>query len=133
MDNAENLQTIQKLYQAFASKDQQMLLSCFDPAVVWLEPGAPDVPFAGTFKGLAGLGQMFALEAKFLQMKSFEPKVFCTAPDQVVVLGSDSATAVTTGKTYVSDWVQAFTLSKGKITGVQVYMDTHAIAQAFAP
>jgi ketosteroid isomerase-like protein len=133
MDNSNNLQTVQRLYQSFASGDQQALMGCFDPAVVWLEPGTSAIPFSGTFEGLEGLGKMFTLEAANLQVKNFVPKTFFTNADQVVVLGSDVATAKSTGKTYSTDWVQAFTLSNGKIIRAQVYMDTQAIAQAFQP
>jgi ketosteroid isomerase-like protein len=51
----------------------------------------------------------------------------------VVVLGSDTAEVIATGKSYTSTWVQAFTLQDSKILHVQVYFDTLTIANAFHP
>ncbi|HVB04288.1 MAG TPA: nuclear transport factor 2 family protein [Chitinophagaceae bacterium] len=131
MDNPNNLQIIQQMYQSFASGNKEALMNFFDPSVVWLEPGAPDIPFAGSFEGLSGIGKMFALEAQYIKVTSFIPQSFCSSGDMVVVMGKDSVNVIPTGKTYSTDWVQAFTLSNGKIIRIQVYMDTHAIAQAF--
>lgn len=133
MDKSSNLQIVQQLYQCYAAGNMQGMMAFFDPAVVWLEPGAPDIPFAGTFNGLAALGQMFALEAKNIQVKSFVPKSFCASGDLVVVQGNDNTKVIPTGKTYSTAWVQAFTFQNSKIIQVQVYMDTHAIALAFQP
>jgi ketosteroid isomerase-like protein len=49
------------------------------------------------------------------------------------VLGHDIAEVIATGKTYSTEWVQAFTFKDGKIIHVQVYIDTKLIADAFLP
>lgn len=133
MDNLTNQQIIERVYQNFAEGNMQAVLFFFDKDVVWVRPGEPAIPFAGTFKGFEGLGKMFALQSASIKLKIFLPKKICTNDDSVVVLGNDTVDVISTGKSYSSDWVQAFTLKDRKIIHVQVYIDTKTIADAFSP
>lgn len=126
-----NQQIIEQMYHCFAAGDMQGVISTFSNDAVWNEPGEPDIAFAGTFTGIAGISKMLAIQAKTIHVKTFVPKTFCTNENTVVVLGHDTVDVLPTGKTYTTEWVQAFTLANGKITNVQVYMDTNAIAKAF--
>ena len=126
-----NQQVIQQMYNNFGKGDIAAVLAAFSKDVVWTRTGAPFIPFSGTFTGIEELMKMFALQDENLKMKSFVPQKFCTNEDTVVVIGHDEAEVKPTGKSYSADWVQAFTLQQGKITNVQVFMDTKAIADAF--
>ena len=67
-------------------------------------------------------------------MKAFVPTSFFAAGNQVAVYGNDSATVIATGKSYSSLWSYVFTIDENsKVTNLQVYMDTLAIAKAFTP
>jgi len=131
MDNLSNTEIIQQVYRDFAAGNMQSVLSYFDSNIVWVRPGEPDIPFAGTFKGFEEMQKMFAVIQGTIRLKSFAPKKFCSNDNTVVVTGNDSVEVIATGKFYNSDWVQAFTLRDKKIIHVQVYMDTLAIAKAF--
>jgi len=133
MDNLTNQQIIEQVYWNFAEGNMQKVLSFFDPGITWVRPGGPAIPFAGTFRGYEGLGKMFALQTAAIKLKTFLHQKICTNDDTVVVLGNDTVNVISTGKTYSSDWVQAFTLKDRKIIHVQVYMDTKTIADAFSP
>jgi ketosteroid isomerase-like protein len=129
--NQANEQIIKTLFQYYGQQNMQGVMSLMDPSVTWIEPGAPDVPFGGTYTGVAGLEQMFGKEGAMVKVTSFTPTTFFSNDTMVIVLGSDSANVVSTGKAYSTDWTMAFTLNNGKITKVQTYMDTNAIAKAF--
>ena len=126
-----NTQIIETLFANYGKQDIPAVLAVMDDNITWIEPGAPGVPFGGTYKGHAGVLEMFKKEGEMVKVTSFTPETFFANGDMVVVLGADSASVISTGKSYTTEWTMAFTLSNGKITEVQTYMDTNAIAQAF--
>lgn len=131
MDDVNNKQTIEQLYKYFAEGNMQAALLFFDNDITWVRPGEPEIPFAGTFKGIEGIIKMLSIQSAVLEIKTFLPKKICTDHDTVVVLGIDTVVVKPTGKSYTSDWMHAFTFKTGKIIHVQVYMDTKKIAEAF--
>jgi len=131
MDNATNQQIIELMYRNYAAGNMSAVLSAFDKDIVWVRPGAPFIPFSGIFKGVEEVTKMFAILATTLTIKTFLPEQICTNDDTVVVLGHDTAEVIATGKTYSTEWVQAFTFKDGKIIYVQVLLDTKTVADAF--
>lgn len=132
MRNEDNQQIIENMFKNYAAGNMSAVLSCFDKDVIWVRPGAPDIPFSGTFKGLEEVMKMFAIQASVISIKEFIPEKICTNDDTVVVLGHDYVDVNSTGKTYSTHWVQSYIFRDGKITNVEVYMDTKAVADAFA-
>jgi len=126
-----NQHIIEATYKYFAEGNMAGVLSSFSKNVVWIRPGAPFIPFSGTFNGIDEVIKMFGIQNKTLKIKTFVPEKFCTNENMVVVLGHDEAEVIETGKTYNSDWAQTFTLENEKIISVQVFMDTKLIADAF--
>jgi ketosteroid isomerase-like protein len=126
-----NQHIIEQAYKYFAEGNMAGVLSSFSKDIVWIRPGAPFIPFAGTFNGLDEVIKMFAIQNETIKIKSFVPEKICTNENTVVVLGHDEAEVIETGKSYTSDWVQAFTLENQKIIFVRVFMDTKLIADAF--
>jgi ketosteroid isomerase-like protein len=133
MDKVSNQQILEQTFRHYAAGNMSAVLSSFDKDIVWVRPGEPSIPFSGIFKGIEEVTKMFAIVATTLTFKAFSPGKICTDDDTVVVLGHDMAEVVATGKTYSSDWVQAFTFKDGKIIYVKVYLDTKTIADAFLP
>ena len=129
----DNLQIVKEVYRLFGEKNIPVLLSHFDKDIEFVRPGNSDIPFAGTFKGIDGLVKMFTIIAQSIRLKTFVPEKFFANENMVVVLGSDSAEVIATGRSYTSTWVQAFTLKNSKIVHVQAYFDTLVIAHAFHP
>jgi ketosteroid isomerase-like protein len=133
MDNANNQQIVEQLYKYFGEGNMQAAIPFFDNDITWVRPGEPEIPFAGTFKGIEGIIKMLSIQSATLEVKTFLPKKICADDNMVVVLGMDMVVVRSTGKTYTSEWVHAFTFKNGKITYVRVYMDTKKIADAFLP
>ena len=130
MHITENERIVRQFYN-WALDQNPDFMTLLDEFIIWIEPGAPDVPFGGVYNGHAGVGAMLQSETNSLHLKGLIPKTYFESQNLVVVLGSDSATVLTTGKTYTTDWAMFFTILDGKISMVQTYMDTNAIAKAF--
>ena len=133
MHTHQNEQIVKQFYSYILEGNNASAMALLDEYIVWIEPGAPDVPFGGVYNGHTGIGKMFQSESKSVQLKNFIPKNYFSSQNLVVVLGSDTATVLSTGKTYTTDWTMFFTITDGKISMVQTYMDTNAIAKAFIP
>lgn len=133
MENPGNQQIIEQMFMDYSQGNMAAVIACFDKDIVWERPGAPFIPFSGTFTGLEEVTKMFAIQASNLTIKTFLPKLFCTNEDTVVILGHDTCDVIPTGKTYSTDWAHAYTLKDGKIIHVMVYLDSKTIADAFLP
>lgn len=133
MDEPTNQQIIEGMFQDYAAGNMAAVLACFDPQITWKCPGAPDIPFSGTFKGIQEVMKMFAIQATTVSIEAFSPDKFCTNKDTVVVLGHSRMQVVSTSKSYSTDWVRSYTFKNGKITDVRVYLDTRIIAEACQP
>lgn len=132
--HAHNTDIVKQLFQFYAKKDIAGFMSLLSPEVVWVEPGDPnEIPYSGTFTGMAGIGAMMQKVAQSSKMTAFEATEFCANAHTVTAIGYNEAIAIVTNKPYRTDWVYAFKLSDGKVTHVQVYMDTLAMANAFKP
>ena len=124
---------IQQMYKDFGAGNMDAVLSAFDKDVVWVRPGEPYIPFAGTFNGIEGLAKMFGIISRTIRINGFHPKKLMGHDDTVVVIGTDEAHVIDTGKSYVSDWVYVYTLMNKKIIHVQVYLDSLLLSEAFRP
>lgn len=129
----DNVQIVQQVYKYFGEKNVPAILSLFDKDVVWERPGAPDIPFSGTFNGHEGLIKFFTLVGQSVKISEFSPKEFLSNEDTVAVIGDDEAEVISTGKKYITHWIQTFTLKDGKVIHGRVYIDTLQIARAFQP
>jgi ketosteroid isomerase-like protein len=127
----ENIQIIQQMYKDFSTGNMQAVLSNFDDDVVWVRPGEPYIPFAGTFVGIPGLAKMFGIISQTIKIKAFHPVQVLGNGDKVVVIGADEADVIETGKSYFSEWVYLYTIHNKKITHVQVYLDSLLLSEAF--
>ena len=127
----DNVQIIQQVYKDFGAGNVAAVLSFFDKDVEWVRPGEPDIPFSGIFKGIDGMGKFLSLVAQNVRIKEFYPKQFFSNGDNVVVIGEDTAEAISTGKSYTTHWVQVFTLKDQKIIHGRAFIDTLQVAKAF--
>jgi uncharacterized protein len=60
------------------------------------------------------------------------PKYSVAQGDRVPVVGFDRARIKTTNRTYEGPGVTAFTVRNGKVVNIRDYIDTQALARAFA-
>ena len=131
MSEQQNLDIVGQGYAAFGRGDIQGLLNLLDPQVTWTTPGGADVPFAGTRRGPAAVGEFFATLTSTLEITRFEPRDFLAQGDKVVVLGDDTSTVKGTGRSIDFRWVHVFTVRDGKIVAFEEIGDMTALAAEF--
>jgi ketosteroid isomerase-like protein len=123
MSEQQNLEVVRKGYEAFGRGDINALLSLFDENIEWVSPGPPEVPTAGTRRGLQAVGEFFKTLNELLEFTRFDAKEFVAQGDRVIVLGEDTARVKATGKVLEGAWAHVFTLKNGKVVSFQEYSD----------
>jgi ketosteroid isomerase-like protein len=129
----ENAQIVQQEYARLYQGDIPAMLDAMSENVVWIEPGASNVPFAGTYTGLNQVQEFLTKLYESIEFTQLDPSEFVSEGANVVVLGSYSARAKATGSDYTTDFAMVWAFQDGKIVKVQSFHDTAAEAAAFVP
>ena len=132
MSQESNTQAVLDLYEAFVGGNVPGIFAVLDEQVDWLFNGrSSDVPFAGHYRGHAGMGQFFGTVAPLVDVHSFGPTEVHTFGDHVLALGHERVGVRATGKIFETDWIHFYTLKDGKIIRLREYYDTATMAEAF--
>lgn len=133
MSYQSSKEVIKGLLVEFSKGKDGNVMQYFAEDAEWIRPGPSIIPFAGTFVGHKGIGEMFVKTAESVKvdMHDAEAPTVVTRGATAVLIGTDSATVISTGKKYHSEYVIAFEIRKGKIKKAQTYLDTALIADAF--
>lgn len=129
---ANNIEIVQQCYAEFGNGNIPGILNLLSDDVKWVDPGAPDIPFAGTRTGKEAVSGFFTDMAATVTFTHFEPQHFYSDGNAVFVKGIFTGTANNTGKTFDSDWAMLWEVIDGKVTSFQAFSDTVAIARALA-
>ncbi|HEX7183085.1 MAG TPA: nuclear transport factor 2 family protein [Thermoanaerobaculia bacterium] len=130
--SAQNRRAIvEKAYADFGQGDIPSIISALSPDVEWREPGAPYVPYGGTYRGHEGVGQFFSKLDGSLEMLEFEPRDLIEQGDKVVALGHFKARSRPNGNVFETDWTMVWNFSGDKIARFQSFVDTAAVAEAY--
>jgi ketosteroid isomerase-like protein len=131
MSVEENIQTVKNFFAATGRGDMQHLRALCAEDIEWIIPGE-DWPLAGTYRGHAGLADVFQRTSE-IEISSPEPPEYVAQGERVLVIGRATGSVKATSKTFVDDWVFAITVRNGKLTNIREYIDTQALACASAP
>ena len=127
----ENVGTVRRMYEAFATGDVPTVLSLFDQSIEWNEAEnyiyADRNPYVGPDAVLGGVFMRLGTE---WEGYSVAPHEFLDAGDKTVVLGTYSGTYKATGKSVRAQFAHVWSLKDGKAIGFQQYTDTAQFAQA---
>ena len=130
-DQQQNIETVKKLYEAFARHDINLVIIMLSSDVVWEEPENPFNPAAGKRTGINGFLEWLKIGRESEEILFLQPKKFLCNSDTVAVVGYTECLAKTTGKKYATDFVHVITFKEGKIAKFQEFFDTYAAAEAF--
>jgi len=122
-----NLEIVRGGYEAFGRGDIHDVLSRFEDQITWQTPGPPELPLAGSRRGIAQVAQFFQLLNDMLDITRFEPRQFIAKGDQVIVIGDDTARVRATGSSLEFRWTHVYTLRNGKIASFEEFNDTSAL------
>ena len=127
-----NLDVVRRGYEAFGRGDINALLGLFDEQISWVTPGPPELATSGRRTGPQEVAGFFAAVNQLFDIQRFEPREFIARGDLVVVLGSETAVARSTGKVIDLDWVHVFTVRNEKVAAFQEFFDTAAVVAALS-
>jgi ketosteroid isomerase-like protein len=132
-DSAHNIQTVHRLYDAFARRDMAAILGVLSPDVEWSEPDHPFNPCGGTRRGHAGFLEWARVGSQEEDVLLLEPRLFLTGDDSVAVVGRTRCRARSTGREYETDFVHLVRFKNGQVVRFQEFFDTYAAGEAFRP
>ncbi len=140
MRNDAHVQSVQAIYAAFLRGDVPAILEHLSEDVLWIQQGAPELPYGKVYRGKAQVAQFFADLAGVLEFKAFQARTYVSEGELVVALGDYETRALAGGGTGKDDWAMAWTFKDGKVARYQAYVDTlsgaktlGAVAPAVAP
>ena len=129
MSTQENIQTVKDFFAAMGSYNEHDLLALAAIDIEWIIPGE-GWPLAGTYRGHAELAAVLKKASKEVEMKYPKPPEFVAQGDRVLVIGVATGKIKATNKAFKDEWVFDITVRDGKLTRIQEYIDTQALARA---
>ncbi len=128
MSIEKNIQTVKDFFAAIGRGDREALLALVAEDIEWIIPGK-DWPLAGRRHGHAGLADLLETASRSIET-STEPREVVAQGDRVLVVGFARGKIKATNKTFDDDWIFAITVRDGRLTNIQEYVDTQALARA---
>jgi len=129
MSIEKNVKVVKDFFAAIGSGNKQGVLALAAEDIEWIVPGK-DWPLAGTHRGHAGLADVLQKASEEIEMTYTKPPEFVAQGDRVLVVGVATGKIKATNKPFKDDWVFDITVRDGKLTRIQEYIDTQALARA---
>lgn len=122
----KNIAIVRRLYEARGNPE--VIRQVLAPDVCW--EVVAGFPHSDVYHGLSGVVDFFTrLFGDFEEWRT-EPSEFFEIGDRVIAIGSYSARAKTTGKTFKAQFAHVWTLRDGVIVRLQQCADTAQLAKA---
>ena len=129
MSTEENVQIVKDFFAAIGRGDREGLFALCADDIEWIIPGEA-WPLAGRHRGHVGLTNLLQTASESMETSFPEPPEFVAQGDRVLVVGFATGRIKATNRTWQDHWVFAFTIRSGKLTNIQEYIDTQALARA---
>ena len=127
----DQTQVVRDIYTAFGEGRIPDILAQLADDITFVQPGGPDIPWAGAYKGPADVGRFFAKLDDAVAVDAFEPREYVTQGDTVIALGAWAGKAKATGKPFASTWSMTWKFRGGKVSFYEAFEDTAVMAPAF--
>jgi uncharacterized protein len=131
MSASDNVQAVRDIYSAFAQGQIPLIVEHLSDDIVWIQPGATDLPWGGTARGKSEVARFFRNLDGAVDVERFEPRRFFADGEDVVVLGYWSGSAKARGQSFDGDWAMTWSFKGGKIARYQAFLDSSALAKLF--
>ena len=129
MSIEKNVQVVKDFFAAISSGDKQRVLALVAEDIEWIVPGE-DWPLAGTHRGHAGIADVLQKASEEVETTYPAPPEFVAQGDRVLVIGVATGKIKATNRAFKDEWVFDITVRDGKLTRIQEYIDTQALARA---
>jgi len=125
-----NMDVVNKVYAAFGQGNIPAVLELFDPSIEWVaaenSPFADRSPYRGLNQVVEGVFNRIGLEFPGLTVQVDE---LLDAGDKIVMLGRYHGVRKATGKGFQAQVAHIWTITAGKVTRFQQYLDTYQVAE----
>ncbi|HYC61589.1 MAG TPA: nuclear transport factor 2 family protein [Thermoanaerobaculia bacterium] len=126
-----NVDLIKAGYADFTSGNIPAVVERFADDINVTIAGAPEVPYAGTFRTRDELMQFFQNLGASVNISVFEPREYFADGDRVIALGHYQGEVRKNGRSFANDWAMAWTIRGGQIVGMQELVDPTPLKRAF--
>jgi len=127
----DETQIVRDIYAAFGQGRIGDILAKLADDIVFIQPGGPDIPWSGTYRGGGEVGRFFVKLDEAVAVEAFEPREYVAQGDTVVAMGAWSGKAKATGKPFACTWSMTWKFRGGKVAFYEAYEDTAILAPAF--
>lgn len=128
---ASALETVQGFYGALGEGNVETAFSFFSEDVEWRLVGSSNIPYFGTYHGIAGVQEFFSRHDEHEHIENLQPLEFLEGKNSVTVLGTETCRAKATNKTFDAEWAHIISVHEGKITRFLEYIDTAPMEAAY--
>jgi ketosteroid isomerase-like protein len=128
--SADDVSTMRTAYEAFNRGDIPAVLTAFDPAIEWNEPGGGRAP-RGRFHGAESVAKdVFSLVPENFEEFQAAPDQFIDSGDHIVVVGRFRGKAKS-GQALDLPYVHVWAMRNGKAASFHNYVDAAAWAKGW--
>lgn len=128
----DNISLVKQIYSYFGQGNLDGVIDMLSDDITWVIAPIKNYPPSGTHKGKDEVRNFFIQVGSLVDTLAFEPKEFYADGDVVLVRGSYKFKVKSNGNEIISDWVEYFQFSDGKIVNYEEYCDTAAFQNAFS-
>ena len=125
----QNIETVQRVYDAYAARDVDALLASLDDDFEVYQ--SDQLPWGGRYKGRDGMMEFIKAITTYVDSIVVAEEMF-QAGNHVIVIGRSRGTVKSSGRDYEVRLVDVFELRDGKILSLDIYIDTPATLEALA-
>jgi ketosteroid isomerase-like protein len=125
--SVSNVALVQELYDAFARRDVPAILARLHPEVELHQTEL--VPWGGHYRGHAGAGEFFGRVVAAID-SAVSIERFVDADDHVAAVGRTRGRTRERGIAFDLAIVHVWTVREGRITRLEVFIDTPAMLEA---
>ncbi len=121
---------VQQCYTEFGKGNVKGVLDLLTDDILWIDPGFPDIPYAGKREGKTEVTDFFMKMGGTVEFTRFEPQLFVSEGNFVTVKGFFTGKNRSTQKAFESEWMMIWEVEGGKVKYYQAYIDTRNVAAA---
>jgi ketosteroid isomerase-like protein len=126
-----NTEIVKGMFEAFNRGEIAGVLNGLADNVEWVIPGPSAIPYAGVYGGRDGVAGFFQKLAEVAETDPLVIHQYVAQGDVVVATGSSTGRSKEQQRPVTTSFAMVFTLSGGKVTKFEEYLDTAAVASAF--
>lgn len=128
-----NRAVIEELHRQPSYTKALLALPSLADDVEWWAAGSRDrLPWAGTWRGKAGVQEFFRVLNSEMKYEKFQAEELFADGDRVIAIVSAAGRATRTGRPFESHVVREYQFRDGRIVRVRNFYDTAAYERAFA-